>query len=326
MSVRLRWLAVPVAFWMLAGAVPQASTVLQLNLGQLVQRADRIYRGTVLSVSDRRVAVGGGQLPVVVYRLRVDESFRGEFTEVKGIRVAEIQTLGKAPIVRRGSVRSAIALPRMPELEIGRSYLVMTTRPSAIGLSTTVGLGQGCFRISAGRQGRAGGERGEQQRTLRRHDARDALRRSRRGTRGGGCRRRRAYPLRRPRQQHPQPDGALRRSTTMTTRASSALAALVLFTFAIAVPAMAGGPLALRAPGQPYRWPGGGVNIPFNPDLGGLGPLTNAEAVAQTTAAFAAWAAIPTASATHVNAGPLPFDVDVTNFDALPVRRPRRTA
>jgi hypothetical protein len=148
MSARLRWFAVPVAFWLLASAVPQASTVLQFNLGQLVERADRIYRGTVLGVSERTVAAGGGQLPVVVYRLRVDESFRGEFTEVKGVRVAEIRTLGKAPIVRRGSVRSAFVLPRMPELEIGRAYLVMTTRPSPIGLSTTVGLGQGCFRIS----------------------------------------------------------------------------------------------------------------------------------------------------------------------------------
>ncbi len=148
MCVRLRWFAVSAVLCLLASAGSQASTVLQLNLGQLVARAEHIYRGTVLSVSERTVAVGGGQLPVVVYRLRVDESFRGEFTEVKGLRIAEIQTLGKAPMVRRGSVRSAIVLPRMPELEVGRSYLVMLTRRSSIGLSTTVGLGQGCFRIS----------------------------------------------------------------------------------------------------------------------------------------------------------------------------------
>ena len=79
----------------------------------------------------------------------------------------------------------------------------------------------------------------------------------------------------------------------MTTHAFRSLLALVVLFLGVVVPADAGGPLLLRAPGQPFRWPNGGVNIPFNPDQGGLGPLNNAQAVAQTTAAFAAWAAIP---------------------------------
>jgi hypothetical protein len=126
----------------------QASTVMQLNLGEMVQRADQIYRGTVLSVTSSAVAVGGGQLPTVTYRLRVDESFRGEFVSVKGLRIAEIRTLGKFAPVQRGAMRSVVTLPRMPDLVVGQSYVLMTTRPSAIGLSTTVGLGQGCFSIA----------------------------------------------------------------------------------------------------------------------------------------------------------------------------------
>lgn len=143
---RLGWFVVPAVLCLLSSA-PQASTVMQLNLGEMVQRADRIYRGTVLTVRTGTVEAGGGQLPIAIYRLRVDEAFRGDFPEVKGLRIAEIRSLGKLTPARSGALRSAVVLPQMPTLETGSTYLVLTTRPSAIGLSTTVGLGQGCFRI-----------------------------------------------------------------------------------------------------------------------------------------------------------------------------------
>jgi hypothetical protein len=76
----------------------------------------------------------------------------------------------------------------------------------------------------------------------------------------------------------------------------------------------ASGPLLVASPGVPFRWPNGGLNIPVNPDQGGLGPMTNAEAVAQLMSALGAWEAIPSATATHVNAGSLAVDVDETNF------------
>ena len=37
----------------------------------------------------------------------------------------------------------------MPRLKLGDSYLLFSTPPSAVGLSTTVGLGQGCFHLAS---------------------------------------------------------------------------------------------------------------------------------------------------------------------------------
>ena len=101
-----------------------------------------------------------------------------------------------------------------------------------------------------------------------------------------------------------------------------AVGALIAFMLT-SVQVYAGGPLLLLLPGVPFLWPNGGRMIPFNPDLGGLGPLTNAQAVAQSTAAFQVWADVASASATHINAGQLPVDVDETNF--VPYSLTRRT-
>ncbi|MGH9901416.1 MAG: hypothetical protein ACRD68_06335, partial [Pyrinomonadaceae bacterium] len=67
---------------------------------------------------------------------------------VKGVQIAEIRMLGKMKPVRRGGLELHAALPKMPQLAVGETYLVFATRPSAVGLSTTVGLGQGAFRVS----------------------------------------------------------------------------------------------------------------------------------------------------------------------------------
>lgn len=125
----------------------RAASVWQFNLAEMTQRADKIYVGTVLSVTEDTVAVSGGQLSINVYRLSVEEDLRGETPMVKGTRLAEIRMIGKQKQVRIGNLRSVSALPAMPEMVVGQTYLVFTTAPSAIGLSTMVGLGQGCFKL-----------------------------------------------------------------------------------------------------------------------------------------------------------------------------------
>jgi hypothetical protein len=78
--------------------------------------------------------------------------------------------------------------------------------------------------------------------------------------------------------------------------------------------AFAGGPLEICQPGVPYAWPNGGASIPWNPDRGNLGPLTNAQAVSFVALSFNAWDAIPSASTSYLQGPALPEDVTVDNF------------
>ena len=121
-----------------------AANVAQMNLEQLVQHSERVFVGTVLSVSERRVEVGGGQVPAVTYRLQVDEAFKGEFTEIKGQRFTEVSMLGSLKIVAgaRHPIRN------FPVLREGREYLLLVAPAGPIGLTSTMGLGQGCFNLS----------------------------------------------------------------------------------------------------------------------------------------------------------------------------------
>jgi hypothetical protein len=147
---KLRWSAwAAFAFLAAAAAVSEASNVVHMTLRDLVGRADRIVRGTVIDADEGVVGAGGGTLPIVVYRIQVEEVLKGSVADGE---VLEVRMLGTPKQLANGPYRRASLLRDLPRFAVGRDYLFALTRPSRIGLSTTVGLGQGLFQLR-GRRG-----------------------------------------------------------------------------------------------------------------------------------------------------------------------------
>jgi hypothetical protein len=145
--------------WMMAAmlaaitAPAGAAMILKMNLAQLTDRADTIFRGQVLSAEPGKISLGGGTLPTVTYRLRVDEAFKGQFEAKENASPeVEITMLGtlKAVTHSGSNERLSSSLPEVPKLQVGESYVLFTTAPGRSGLRSPVGLGQGSFRIYAG--------------------------------------------------------------------------------------------------------------------------------------------------------------------------------
>ena len=125
-----------------------ATTVKHFDLGQMTTSAARVFRGTVTDVRSGSVRAGGGQLATTIYRIRVLESFKGEFATFKDVTYADVEMLGgiKAGTERNG-VRHFAAFRDMPRLVVGQDYLIFLTAESSIALSSPVGLAQGLFEI-----------------------------------------------------------------------------------------------------------------------------------------------------------------------------------
>lgn len=134
---------------LLMTALPSgAAMVAQMSFDEIIANSGRIFRGTVMDVEQSSVEAGGGELPVVEYTLRVDEAFKGDFDGDKETTVVVIRMLGSIKEVpASGEIQRVPVLPDLPRLEMGHDYVLFTTPPSTIGLSTTVGLGQGAFRV-----------------------------------------------------------------------------------------------------------------------------------------------------------------------------------
>jgi len=148
MRTAAKILAVSAAAALLAVSPLMATILKHMNLEDLAGNADRIFSGTVIEIDKGSLEVGGGKLATVTYRVVVDTAFRGEFIDKEGTMIADLRMVSDPGPSRSGELTRFPVLPRMPEIQLGGRYLFFTTAPSEVGLSTTVGLGQGCFRIS----------------------------------------------------------------------------------------------------------------------------------------------------------------------------------
>jgi len=132
------------------GTIPRAdaTTVKHFDLVGMTTSAARVFRGTVTDVRPGSVKVGGGELATTIYRIRVTETFKGEFATFKDITYADVEMIGsiKAESVKNGVQHFSI-FRDMPRLERGRNYLLFLTAESSIALSSPVGLAQGLFEI-----------------------------------------------------------------------------------------------------------------------------------------------------------------------------------
>jgi len=132
---------------LVAGTQTFATMVQQMNLGEMTVNAENIIHGKITGIETGTVAAGGSDLPTITYVLRVAEVLKGSAAtdDDNQIRVTMFGSLKTAR--GGGEVKHLSSMYKGPNLKSGEEYLLFLTQPSSIGLSTTVGIGQGSFRF-----------------------------------------------------------------------------------------------------------------------------------------------------------------------------------
>ncbi len=143
-------LAVMLAFSFVTMAA-SAAMVIKMGLGDLVGNADKVFRGTVLTKEPGTVSMGGSEFSTVVYTVSVDDALKGDFGPKPVVTLTMLGNLKQD--VSTGNAKRLSVIDMNPDLAVGSEYVLFTTAASSAGLSTTVGLGQGLFRVFDGADG-----------------------------------------------------------------------------------------------------------------------------------------------------------------------------
>ena len=101
-ALRFTAMFIAVALLALTSSSVNATSVLQMNLAQMINNSEKVFVGTVVDLSESRIAVGGGEVPAVTYTFRVGDTFKGCYDEEKGVKFTTVTMLGTIKNVKEG--------------------------------------------------------------------------------------------------------------------------------------------------------------------------------------------------------------------------------
>ncbi|MEM8770233.1 MAG: hypothetical protein AAGD92_01165 [Pseudomonadota bacterium] len=129
----------------------RATTLQKFDLADISNRADTIVRGKVMDVEQSVMALGGGQIPYVTYRVKVKEMLKGAPDATKGgVSIVEFSIVGSLkPAGVNDGVQHVDIFEDVPKFQLGKEYVLFMSPESSAGLSSPIGLGQGAFDVFA---------------------------------------------------------------------------------------------------------------------------------------------------------------------------------
>ena len=123
--------------------VIQATTVKQMNLLELANRAEKIFTAKILSIQFSTIKGPSGKLiPCTVYRAKVEHVLKGNEHEEITFRF-----LGSSQMKVQGNYGFKLQISGIPIYRLNEEILLFLSKESAIGLSAPIGLYQGSFKV-----------------------------------------------------------------------------------------------------------------------------------------------------------------------------------
>ena len=123
-----------------------AQMVQHMNLSDMTDRAEKIFRGKVLNMTVGTVEAGGAKLPTVSYNVQIVEGIKG-LGDASGDYGGAIVSITMFGSVKGRPVNDGVEYLggfRPELLDVGGEYLLFMTRPSSVGFAR--GCGPRCGR------------------------------------------------------------------------------------------------------------------------------------------------------------------------------------